>query len=104
MGGGGLICKDFKHLAASGVGSVSIFGKPVVTTNRRHGALSAENGGEVRLQRIQPDVLDRDDLMVDGGLLASAGGLSNVHPVGCLVASAARWRWVSTKVSNKTGR
>ena len=41
------------------------------------------------MQRPQPDVLDRDNLVVDGGLLAPPGGPPDVHPIGCFVASAA---------------
>ena len=47
----------------------------------------AEQAGEVLVQRVEPDIFDRDDLMVDGGFFTATGGLTDVDPVGGLVAS-----------------
>ena len=41
------------------------------------------------MQRIEPDVLDGKDWLAGGRLLATPGGLPDLDPVGCLVASAA---------------
>lgn len=58
------------------------FGDPVVT------GLLAQRGAEVLAQRVHPDVLDGDDGLVHGTLRTSAGGLSDVSPVGGLLANA----------------
>ena len=41
------------------------------------------------MQRVEPDVLDREDGRAGGRLLATPGGLTDLDPVGCMVASAA---------------
>ena len=52
-------------------------------------ASGAEDGSEVLPKWVEPDVLDGNDLRVDTGLLAAAGSLADVDPVGGLVGGAA---------------
>src|SRR5258708_29187565 len=51
--------------------------------------LIAKNGAEVLAQRVQPDVLDGQDLWVEERLFAATGGLPAMDPVGGLITGAA---------------
>ena len=51
--------------------------------------LPAKDAGEILAQRVQPDVLDGHDLLMDWALFAASDGLADVDPVGGLVAGAA---------------
>src|SRR3989304_7484990 len=54
--------------------------------------LPAEDRAEVLAYRIEPDVLDGDDLLVHARFLAAPDSLPDVDPVDGLVASAAMTR------------